>query len=43
MIEKALFWMGSSLDDLKEFPKEVQDQMGYAFCSSTQSDGDRYE
>lgn len=30
MTEKAVFWMGSSLDDLKEFPREVQDQMGYA-------------
>ena len=28
--EKPLFWMGSSLDDLKDCPDEVQDFIGYA-------------
>lgn len=27
---KPLFWMGSSKADLKAFPDEVQDVMGYA-------------
>jgi len=27
---KPLFWMGSSRKDLKSFPAEVQDGMGYA-------------
>ena len=27
---KPLFWMGSSRKDLKRFPAEVQDDMGYA-------------
>lgn len=27
---KPLFWMGSSRKDLKGFPEEVQDEMGYA-------------
>ena len=25
-----LFWVGSSLDDLREFPEDVQDVIGYA-------------
>ncbi|MBP5974103.1 type II toxin-antitoxin system RelE/ParE family toxin [Brasilonema sp. CT11] len=28
--EKPLKWIGSALDDLKEFPDDVQDVMGYA-------------
>ena len=28
--EKPVVWVGSSLEDLKEFPAEVQDEMGYA-------------
>ncbi|MCC5615805.1 type II toxin-antitoxin system RelE/ParE family toxin [Nostoc sp. CHAB 5836] len=28
--QKALKWIGSALDDLKEFPEDVQDVMGYA-------------
>jgi phage-related protein len=28
--EKPLKWIGSALDDLKEFPEDVQDVMGYA-------------
>lgn len=27
---KELIWLGSSLDDLKSFPNEVQDEVGYA-------------
>lgn len=27
---KPLFWIGSSHDDLKEFPDEVQDEFGFA-------------
>lgn len=27
---KPLFWIGSTLRDLKEFPDEVQDMMGHA-------------
>lgn len=27
---KIYFWIGSSLKDLKEFPKEVQREFGYA-------------
>jgi phage-related protein len=27
---KPLFWMGSSRKDLRRFPAEVQDEMGYA-------------
>ena len=29
-IEKPLFWIGRSLEDLKEFPTEVKAVMGYA-------------
>lgn len=28
--QKAFKWIGSALDDLKEFPEDVQDVMGYA-------------
>ena len=28
--EKPVVWVGSSLEDLKEFPAEVQNEMGYA-------------
>jgi phage-related protein len=27
---KELIWLGGSLENLKSFPKEVQDEMGYA-------------
>jgi len=27
---KELIWLGSSLSDLKSFPEEVQDEVGYA-------------
>ena len=30
MKEKPLFWIGSALRDLKEFPREVQREMGFA-------------
>ena len=29
-LPKPLFWMGSSLKDLRGFPEEVQDVMGFA-------------
>ena len=29
-INKPVVWIGSSLNDLKEFPEEVQGEMGYA-------------
>ena len=29
-LPKPLIWIGSSLDDLKRFPSEVRDEMGYA-------------
>lgn len=32
--EKPVVWVGSSLKDLKEFPAEVQDEMGYALYSA---------
>ncbi len=28
--QKAFKWIGSALDDLKEFPEDVQDVIGYA-------------
>jgi phage-related protein len=28
--EKRLFWMGSSLDELRRFPEQVQDEVGNA-------------
>lgn len=28
--EKPLKWIGSSLEDLREFPDDVKDEMGYA-------------
>ena len=37
---KPLFWMGSSRKDLKRFPAEVQDDMGYAL-RDTQFGGQR--
>lgn len=32
--EKPLVWMGSALDDLKEFPDEVQDEIGTALSAA---------
>ncbi len=29
-IDKPLFWIGSSLKDLRGFPEEVKDEMGFA-------------
>ncbi len=28
--EKSLFWIGSSKDDLKGFPEDIKDAMGYS-------------
>lgn len=28
--EKPLIWIGTSLEDLRKFPEEVKDEMGYA-------------
>jgi len=28
--EKPLYWMGTSLEDLKDFPEDVKDAMGYS-------------
>ena len=30
MLPKPIIWVGSSLDDLREFSEEVQDEIGYA-------------
>ena len=30
MKEKSVIWIGSSLEDLKDFPEAVQDEIGYA-------------
>jgi phage-related protein len=32
--EKPLIWMGSAIDDLKEFPAEVQDEIGTALSAA---------
>jgi phage-related protein len=32
--EKPLIWMGSAIDDLKEFPGEVQDEIGTALSAA---------
>ncbi len=32
--EKPLVWIGSALDDLKEFPDEVQDEIGTALSAA---------
>ncbi len=32
--EKPLIWVGSALDDLKEFPDEVQDDIGTALSAA---------
>ena len=38
---KRLFWIGSSKEDLKEFPDEVQDEMGHGlYLAQT---GDRHK
>ena len=34
--EKPLFWIGSSRDDLKDFPADVQDVIGYALDKAQQ-------
>jgi phage-related protein len=35
---KRLFWIGSSRDDLKEFPDEVQDEMGHGLYLAQMGD-----
>jgi phage-related protein len=29
-VKKPVFWIGNSLEELKKFPDEVRDEMGYA-------------
>jgi phage-related protein len=38
---KRLFWIGSSREDLKQFPDEVQDEMGHGLYLAQM--GDRHE
>jgi phage-related protein len=38
---KRLLWIGSSKEDLKEFPDEVQDEMGHGLYLAQM--GDRYK
>ncbi len=35
---KRLFWIGSSREDLKEFPDEVQDEMGHGLYLAQMGD-----
>lgn len=35
---KPLVWVGSSHEDLKEFPPDVQDEMGYALYVAQEGD-----
>ena len=35
---KPLTWVGSSRDDLKDFPSEVQDEIGYALYVAQKGD-----
>ena len=35
---KPLVWIGSSREDLKEFPSEVQDEIGYALYVAQEGD-----
>ena len=35
---KELVWVGSSHDDLKEFPPEIQDEVGYALYVAQEGD-----
>jgi phage-related protein len=34
---KRLFWIGSSREDLKQFPNEVQDEMGHGLYTPSSS------
>jgi phage-related protein len=38
--EKPVIWIGSSLDDLKELPEEVQDDIGYVLGGVQQGEFD---
>lgn len=35
---KRLFWIGSSCQDLKQFPDEVQDEMGHGLYLAQKGD-----
>lgn len=35
---KRLFWIGSSREDLKEFPKEIQDEIGHGLYLAQMGD-----
>jgi len=35
---KKIVWIGSSLDNLKEFPEEVKDEVGYALYEAQQGE-----
>ncbi len=35
---KRLFWIGSSREDLKKFPDEVQDEMGHGLYLAQMGD-----
>lgn len=35
---KRLFWMGSSLEDLKSFPEDIQDEMGHGLYLAQMGD-----
>lgn len=39
--EKPVFWIGSSLDDLKDLPEEVQDDIGYVLGGVQQGEFDQ--
>lgn len=41
-IEKPLFWLGSSYDDLKKMPDEVKDVFGYALDLAQRGERHRY-
>ena len=38
--EKSVVWIGSSLDDLKDLPEEVQDDIGYVLGGVQQGEFD---
>jgi phage-related protein len=40
LVLKPVFWMGSSLKDLRSFPRTVQSDMGYALYAAQQGELD---
>lgn len=38
--EKPVIWVGSSLDDLRDLPEEVQDEVGYVLSGVQQGEFD---